>query len=340
MLLDQAATLLAEARTLDEIRLVVDLATVARLYAKKAHLGLAAQNSAAAICLEAQKKAGEVLRQMREGGQRSARGGDRRSKAQSGPLNLADLGIDRHEAQRYQAVAEVPDAVRADYVAHAVARREEVTRAGLLRYAEPRRVTDPRADELPDLRPELYVKRGDLFALDGHRLMCGDSTDPADVARLMRGERADCTWTDPPFGVEYVGKTAARLTIANDDDAASDHVILGAFRVARLAPSAPFYIAAPAGPRLLAFLDTIVALGWRFHQQLVWNKGSIVLGHSDYHYAHEVILYGHVPGPGRPGRGRHAGTRWYGDNSQSSMLEYPKPAANRDHPTMKPVGLV
>jgi len=117
-------------------------------------------------------------------------------------------------------------------------------------------------------------------------------------------------------------------------------VIRGAFAIAPLAPSARFYIAAPAGPRHLAFHEAISAAGWRLHQELVWSKGSIVLGHSDYHYAHEPILYGFVPGAGRPGRGHHEGTRWYGDNAQSSVLEYPKPTANREHPTQKPVGLV
>ena len=96
----------------------------------------------------------------------------------------------------------------------------------------------------------------------------------------------------------------------------------------------------PAGPHQLDFLLAIREVGWRLHQELVWVKNSIVLGHSDYHYAHEPILYGYTPGPGRPGRGAHAGTRWYGDNSASSVLAYDKPSRNLEHPTMKPVGLV
>lgn len=197
-------------------------------------------------------------------------------------------------------------------------------------------------DEVPALPNEadVYVERGSLWHLGDHRLLCGDSTDAADVERLMAGAVADCLWTDPPYGVGYEGKTRRRLTIANDEPETSDDVVAGAFRLAPLAPSAPFYVAAPAGPRSGAFRAAIAAAGWRLHQELVWVKGTIVLGHSDYQYAHEPILYGHVEGPGRPGRGRHPGTRWYGDNAQSSVLEYPKPAANPDHPTAKPVGLV
>jgi site-specific DNA-methyltransferase (adenine-specific) len=201
-------------------------------------------------------------------------------------------------------------------------------------------VGDP--DEVPPLpdEAEVYVKPGDLWLLGDHRLLCGDSTKAEDVARLMDGEKAEAMWTDPPYGVEYEGKTRKRLTLARDTAAESDAVSAGAFRVAPLAPLARFYIAAPSGPRHIAFHHAAIEAGWRLHQELVWVKGTIVLGHSDYQYAHEPILYGYVPGDGRPGRGAHRGTRWYGDNGESSVLEYPKPAASREHPTAKPVGLV
>jgi len=61
------------------------------------------------------------------------------------------------------------------------------------------------------------------------------------------------------------------------------------------------------------------------------------MGHSDYHYSHEPILYGYTSGEGRFGRG---GKGWYGDNTQKSVLSYPKPSRNESHPTMKPVALV
>jgi len=196
------------------------------------------------------------------------------------------------------------------------------------------------ADVVPELPIEPYVQRDDLYELGEHRLLCGDSTDAADVDRLMSGTLADCLWTDPPYGVAYEGKTDRHLRIRNDDPETSDDVIAGAFRLAPLAPSSPFYVSAPAGPRSAAFRAAIASVGWRLHQELVWVKGTIVLGHSDYQYGHEPILYGYTPGSGRPGRGRHPGSHWYGDNGESSVLEYPKPAANRDHPTAKPVGLV
>ena len=64
---------------------------------------------------------------------------------------------------------------------------------------------------------------------------------------------------------------------------------------------------------------------------------GLVLGHADYHFRHEPLLYGYKPGAGRRGRG---GEGWYGDDAQQSVLEVPRPRAAREHPTMKPVELV
>ena len=198
-------------------------------------------------------------------------------------------------------------------------------------------LVDP--DEAPAVPEDPYVKPGERWLLGDHRLLVGDATKAEDVARLTEGASAECMWTDPPYGVGYVGKTKRALTIANDDER-GPALFGAACAIAPLAPCGRFYVAVPAGPRQADFLIAIREVGWRLHQELVWVKNSIVLGHSDYHYAHEPILYGYTPGPGRPGRGAHEGTRWYGDNSASSVLAYDKPAKSAEHPTMKPVGLI
>jgi DNA modification methylase len=77
--------------------------------------------------------------------------------------------------------------------------------------------------------------------------------------------------------------------------------------------------------------------GWRLHETLVWVKDSMVLGHSDYHYRHEPILFGYTQGGGKRGRGARG---WYGDNSQTSVLEFARPKASPEHPTCKPVDLI
>jgi len=175
--------------------------------------------------------------------------------------------------------------------------------------------------------------------LGAHKVMCGDSTSPTDVKRLMDGGLADMVWTDPPYGVSYVGKTSDTLTIDNDGAEGLDELLSGAFDsvLASVKPGRPVYVAAPAGPQGVPFANALLARGL-FRQRLCWVKNVLVLGHSDYHYRHEDIYLGYTPGgTGRRGRG---GEGWYGDNSQTSVLEFDKPSRNREHPTMKPVELV
>jgi DNA modification methylase len=194
-------------------------------------------------------------------------------------------------------------------------------------------------EDVPDLPADPVTQLGDLWLLGQHRLLCGDATKQEDLDRLMAGERATSLWTDPPYGVGYVGGTKDALTLANDDAAGLEGLLRGALGNVTdvLVPGAAFYIAHPAGPLSLVFLRVVSELGWKLRQTLVWVKDRLVLGHSDYHYRHEPILYGVLPGGGRRGRGA-AG--WYGDDAQTSVFEIPRPSASPDHPTSKPVALL
>jgi len=161
----------------------------------------------------------------------------------------------------------------------------------------------------------------------------------AAVEAMLGGDRADCMWTDPPYGVNYTGKTKDALTISNDGADDLPSLLAGAYAVATAAlkPGSAVYVAHPPGGLHRVFLEAFFAAGWKFHEGLVWDKGTMVLGHSDYHFRHEPIMYGYTAGEGRRGRG---GAGWYGDNSQTSVFEIPKPSRSEDHPTMKPVALV
>ena len=214
--------------------------------------------------------------------------------------------------------------------------------SGLLSWQPEHEMREESPDVDLSLPEEPESKRGEIYALGSHRLLCGDATKAADVSRLMGQDRAEVLWTDPPYGVSYVGKTNRKLTIQNDGAGGLLDLLTSAFRCAAavMMPGARFYCAAPAGPHHVTFLQAIAASGLRFAEELVWVKNAMVLGHADYHYRHEPILYGHKPGDGRVGRGAHAGTRWYGDHAQTSVFEFDKPARSEEHPTMKPPELI
>lgn len=222
---------------------------------------------------------------------------------------------------------------------------------------EPVKLTDP--DEAAPLPVGETVSRpGDLWCLGSSRLLVGDSTDTGAVLAALGGERADCVWTDPPYGVSYVGKTSEALTIQNDVAEDLPDLLAGAFRtlVEVCRPGAPVYVAY-AETENVAFYSALTGAGMLVRQHLVWVKNAMVLGRADYHYRHEPIwaaetpledrgepltheqvAYGFLPGgSGRLGRG---GDRWFGDNKQTTVFEVPKPPRNAEHPTMKPVGLI
>jgi site-specific DNA-methyltransferase (adenine-specific) len=246
----------------------------------------------------------------------------------------AELG-DYDDAELLAMIDEVGDVdllVSASWGAEAIeALREALEADGVKNPID----TDP--DDVPDSAPGVTVP-GDVWLLGEHRVMCGDATDPMALERLLAGDLADVVWTDPPYGVAYVGKTADALTIVNDGDE-YEAVLDGAFDsvLAGCRPGAAVYVAAPPGPRGVPFAVKLDARGL-FRQRLAWVKDVFVLGHSDYHYRHEDIYFGYTPkDKGRLGRG---GVGWYGDNAQDSVLEFDRPKRSSEHPTMKPVELV
>ena len=181
------------------------------------------------------------------------------------------------------------------------------------------------------LPEEPKAKRGDIYQLGAHRLMCGDSTDQADVARLMGGTQADLLLTDPPYNVNYEGGTG--LTIQNDnmEDAEFRKFLRDAFQCADSAmkPGAAFYIW-HADSEGYNFRGACHDIGWQVRQCLIWNKNALVLGRQDYQWKHEPCLYGWKAG---------AAHTWLNDRTQTTVLDFDKPSRSDIHPTMKPIGL-
>ena len=93
--------------------------------------------------------------------------------------------------------------------------------AGMGDETKPATQTEVKEDDFdPDAHYETKVKRGEVWQLGEHRLMCGDSTSADDVAKLMNGEQADGVLTDPPFGNDlgYGRGQLGERYIANDSD--------------------------------------------------------------------------------------------------------------------------
>jgi DNA modification methylase len=192
-------------------------------------------------------------------------------------------------------------------------------------------LTDP--DEVPDAPAEPISRRGDLWILGDHRLLCGDATDRDDVIRLMNGEEADLLVTDPPYGVEYVGKTKQALTIQNDrlGDNGTQALVAAALRGAPLKPGGSFYVCSPAGSSETVFRLALLDAGLELRQCLVWVKDQFVMGRQDYHWRHESILYGWKDG---------AAHRFVNDRTQDTVWEIDRPRRSAEHPTIKPIELV
>ena len=177
-------------------------------------------------------------------------------------------------------------------------------------------------------------KLGDLYVLGDHRLLCGDSTSPEAVARLLGEAKPHLMVTDPPYGVEYDAEwrnKAARNSpgmgnrngaigkVLNDDRAdwseawalfTGDvaYVWHGALHAAEVAQS-------------------LTAAGFQIRSQIIWAKQQLVIGRGDYHWKHEPCWYAV----------RRKG-HWNGDRQQTTLWEIDKPQASETgHSTQKPI---
>ena len=181
---------------------------------------------------------------------------------------------------------------------------------------------------------EPITKPGDIWILGNHRLMCGDSTHKDDIMRLMNNQDADMLLTDPPYNVDYVGKTAEALKIKNDnmDDNQFYEFLRKVFENVYIVTKegASIYVF-HADTEGINFRKAFKDAGFKLAECLIWKKDCFVMGRQDYQWQHEPVLYGWKEGKAH---------YFINDRTQSTILEFDRPKQSTLHPTMKPIDLI
>lgn len=174
-------------------------------------------------------------------------------------------------------------------------------------------------------------RKGDIWLLGRHRVICGDSTLPETYTKLMEGRRANLVLTDPPYNVN-VEETAGKIQNDNMPDEDFYKFLFAAFvnMEQNMENDASIYVF-HADSKGLIFRQAFHDAGFYLSGCCIWKKNALVLGRSPYQWQHEPCLFGWKVG------GKH---QWYSDRKQTTIWEYDRPKFSKEHPTMKPVALM
>lgn len=182
-----------------------------------------------------------------------------------------------------------------------------------------------------ELKNPPISRKGDIWLLGRHRVICGDSTIPETYTKLMEGRRANLVLTDPPYNVN-VEETAGKIQNDNMPDEDFFKFLFAAFvnMEQNMENDASIYVF-HADSKGLIFRQAFHDAGFYLSGCCIWKKNALVLGRSPYQWQHEPCLFGWKVG------GKH---QWYSDRKQTTIWEYDRPKSSKDHPTMKPVALM
>ena len=194
--------------------------------------------------------------------------------------------------------------------------------------------TDP--DDVPDTPAEPVIKPGDLIALGDHRLLCGDSTDPADISRLLNGQLSSMVFTDPPYALFGNSTGVSGIT--------DDKMIQPFFRS----------ILATCRQNVVLFGHIYVCCDWHSasvieavarqvelpaKNLIVWDKGDGGIG-AMYQTCHELIwFFDNSPSNKTTTQTEQRGVRTV--NGVPNIWRFPRvPSKERAHNAAKPVDLI
>lgn len=171
---------------------------------------------------------------------------------------------------------------------------------------------------------------GDIWQLGRHRLVCGDSTDPATFDALLEGRKVNLAVTDPPYNVDYESIAGAIQNDNMSDGEFADFLLRAFTNIAGvMAEDASIYVF-HADTEGLNFRTAFDLAGFHLACVCIWAKQSLVIGRSPYQWKHEPVLFGWKK------NGRH---KWFADNNQSTFWTFDRPVKSTLHPTMKPIAL-
>ena len=191
-------------------------------------------------------------------------------------------------------------------------------------------------DAVPEITETPISRPGDVWLLDGHRLLCGDSTKTECFEQLLQGEQVDMVFTDPPYNVNYANTAKDKMrgtnrAILNDNLGDGFYDFLLAALMPTIANCRGGIYVAMSSSELDVLQSAFREAGGKWSTFVIWAKNTFTLGRSDYQRQYEPILYGWPEGATR---------HWCGDRDQSDVWQIKKPHKNDLHPTMKPVELV